>query len=294
MDSKVNATTCAQAKQIDMVEYLSKLGYSPSKIRNNDYWYLSPLRDEKTPSFKVNKRLNAWYDHGIGKGGNLIDFAILFHDCTVGEFLQKVNGHSSFQKPPVKQSDQVLSGNKVHVIDEFLLTSYSLIHYLKQRKIPADIADKFCKEVRYELNHKVYYGIGFKNDSGGYEIRNAYFKISSSPKDVTTISKGSKEVTVFEGFFDFLSFMAIHQNQSPVSTDYVILNSIAFFGKARPFMEQHEVINLYLDQDSAGQNCTRYAMSLSRQYRDKSSLYQNYKDLNDWMMNIGKGQKNRK
>ena len=56
--------------------------------------------------------------------------------------------------------------------------------------------------------------IGFKNDSGGYELRNPYFKGSSSPKDITTFNNGAKEATVFEGFIDFLSFMAIHKNQS--------------------------------------------------------------------------------
>jgi len=55
----------AEAKQIDMVDYLSALGHRPQKVRNSDYWYLSPL---------VNRSLNIWYDHGIGKGGNLIDF----------------------------------------------------------------------------------------------------------------------------------------------------------------------------------------------------------------------------
>jgi DNA primase len=56
-------------------------------------------------------------------------------------------------------------------------------------------------------------------------------------------------------------------------------------------MEQHEQINLYLDRDKAGQNCTRYALSLSRKYKDESQLYKNHKDLNDWIMNIGKVQK---
>ncbi len=95
-------------------------------------------------------------------------------------------------------------------------------------------------------------------------------------------------VVVFEGFFDFLSFMAMGQNQEQIQSDFLVLNSASFFEKARPFMEKHEVINLYLDHDRTGQNCTRYASSLSEKYKDKSGLYQNYKDLNDWMMNIGK------
>ena len=56
-------------------------------------------------------------------------------------------------------------------------------------------------------------------------------------------------------------------------------------------MEQHEKIRLYLDRDKAGQNCSRYALSLSDKYKDESQLYKNHKDLNDWIMNIGKAQK---
>jgi len=90
---------------------------------------------------------------------------------------------------------------------------------------------------------------------------------------------------------DFLSFIAIQQNQEQIQSDSLVLNSVSFFEKARPFMEKHKVINLYLDRDKTGQNCTRYALSLSEKYKDRSNLYQHYKDLNDWLINIGKAQK---
>ena len=76
--------TCAAAKQLDLVDYLASLGHHPQKIRNQDYWYLSPLRDEKTASFKVNRHHNVWFDHGVGQGGNLLDFGIKYHKCTIG------------------------------------------------------------------------------------------------------------------------------------------------------------------------------------------------------------------
>src|SRR6476469_6025931 len=88
----------ATVKQIDLVDYLSSLGYQLQKIRNNDYWYLSPLREEKTASFKVNRKLNAWYDHGIGKGGNMVDFGILYHHCSITELLQKLSSSFSFHR----------------------------------------------------------------------------------------------------------------------------------------------------------------------------------------------------
>lgn len=289
--SEQQRLSIAKAKAMDMVDYLSRLGYKPAKVRNNDYWYVSPLRDEKTPSFKVNRKLNRWYDHGLGKGGNLIDFAILHQNCTIGEFLQKLNGDFSFHQPIFHQPNELLTEKKLNVLQEFSISSFALLRYLEQRRIPINVADQFCREIRYELNDKIYYGIGFKNDSGGYEIRNPYFKTSSSPKDITTIKNKAKEAVVFEGFFDFLSFIAIHKNQPATESNFVILNSVSFFEKARPFMEQHEIIRLYLDRDTTGQNYSHYALSLSNKYKDESKLYEHHKDFNDWMMNIGKSQK---
>jgi len=289
MDFRKKRISISEAREIDIVHFLSDLGYEPSKIRSNDYWYCSPLRDEKIPSFKVNRSINRWYDHGLGRGGNVIDFAIEYCHCTIGELLDKLSNHFSFQQPvehPVRLSNEPACGIKI--LKQYSLSSWPLLQYLKGRGIPVNIADNYCREVRYELNGKVYYGIGFKNDSGGFEIRNAYFKAGSSPKDITTIHNGSKEVMVFEGFMDFLSFKIIYRNQDDKSFDFVVLNSLSFFETARPFMEEHDTIRLFLDRDAAGQNCSRYALSLSSRYVDESSLYQNHKDLNEWLVNAGK------
>ena len=88
MDFRKQRLSISDAKEIDMVDYLSGLGHQPATIRNSDYWYCSPLRNEKKPSFKINRKINCWYDHGLGKGGTIIDFGIRFHGCSVGEFLQ--------------------------------------------------------------------------------------------------------------------------------------------------------------------------------------------------------------
>lgn len=292
MNFRNKRLSVSEAKEIDIVHFLADLGYEPSKIRNNDYWYFSPLRDEKTPSFKVNRKLNRWYDHGLGKGGNLVDFAILYHGCAVSEFLQNLSGNLSLQKPSLQQSiTRPELENQIKILGDFILSSTALLRYLQQRRIPIDIADRYCREVRYELNGKVYYGIGFKNDLGGFEIRNPYFKASSSPKGITTIDNSASEVIVFEGFTDFLSFKAIHQQDPEDRFDFVVLNSVSFFETARPFLEKHNTIRLYLDRDATGQNYSRYALSLSSKYKDESSLYQNHEDFNDWIVNFGKPQR---
>ena len=293
MDFRKNGPSCAEVKQLDIVSYLSSLGYEPARIRNWNYWYHSPFRSEKTPSFKVNRKLNRWYDHGIGKGGNLIDFAILHNNCTVAEFLETVRRTLPLHQlhAAVYKQDQPAIDSPITIVQERTLNSLTLYKYFYQRRIPIEVAKRYCNEVTYEVSGRRYFAIGFKNNSGGYELRNPYFKGSSSPKDSTLFENGAQEIAVFEGFFDFLSFLAITQNEPMIKSNFLVLNSVSLFDKARPIMEKHATINLYLDRDKTGQQCTRHALSLSRNYEDRSSLYKQHKDLNDWMMNIGKGNK---
>ncbi|PZR15126.1 MAG: hypothetical protein DI539_18420, partial [Flavobacterium psychrophilum] len=64
-----------QANGIALSEILQKIGYSPAKQRGADIWYLSPLRNEKTPSFKIEAIKNVWFDFGIMRGGDVVSFA---------------------------------------------------------------------------------------------------------------------------------------------------------------------------------------------------------------------------
>jgi hypothetical protein len=207
---------------------------------------------------------------------------------SVKEFLLHLNADFSLNQPisNLKKSER-FPGQKIIILSENSINSFALLLYLKHRRIPLDVAQKFCKEISYKINEKIYYAIGCKNDEGGYELRNQYFKASSSQKAITTIQNGGTQASVFEGFFDLLTFFSINKNQPLAASNFIVLNSLSFFEKARPIMEQHEVINLYLDRDNAGQNCSQYAMTLSSNYRDESGLYKNYKDLNDWLMHFG-------
>lgn len=288
MNSGTNRLSFGQAKQIDMVDYLASLGYSPARIKREDYWYLSPLREERTASFKINRTKNLWYDHGTGQGGNLLDFGILYHHCSVNEFMDHLNGHLSFHQP--KQNVPVTEPKEspIQLLSERTIASLSLLRYLKQRRIAESVAKKYCREVSFSIHGKSYTAIGFKNNDGGIELRNPWYKGSIAPKAVTRFDNGSTELTVFEGFFDFLSHQTIHQNQLPSTFNFLILNSTSFFEKCREFMEQHDRIHLFLDSDKTGQHCIAQALSWSTKYKDESGLYKDYQDLNDWVQNFGK------
>jgi hypothetical protein len=246
-----------EAKQTDMVQFLSKLGYEPAQIKGKNYWYFSPLRNEKTPSFKVNTKMNRWYDWGEGKGGNLVDFGTLYYRCSVADFLKKLDGsllgiHSA--KHPIDSNDE--EKNRIKILTVRSITSFQLLRYLEKRRISQKIADQYCSEVTYRLNDKNYYAIGFPNNAGGYELRNEYIKASSSPKDITFIDKGAKDLAVFEGFFNFLSYLSLYHNSEELFCNFLVLNFTSFFEKSLPLMQSDSAVHLYLDNVKTGEKFT--------------------------------------
>lgn len=293
--------TCEDAKQIDLVNYLASLNYYPAKPpRGDNYYYLSPLRKETEPSFHVHRSKNVWYDHGLGKGGDLIDFGTLYHNCTISDLLEKLSHFQrplslSFGPPPFpgaaggtncfagekKETDE----GKIVVLDTRPLQAKALLDYLEKRCIPLEVAGKYCREVDFLLYSKQHTVIGFQNNSGGYELRNENFKGSSSPKDISLIDNKTNQVAVFEGYFSFLSFATINKSQSAPLTNCLILNSLSFFEKSRPLMEQYRHIHLMLDRDTAGTNYTKQALKWNPdKYIDRSEFYRGRKDLNEWLI----------
>lgn len=161
-----NRLDCAALRNMDMIDYLAAIGIMACKIRGNDFWYLSPFRAERTASFKVNRKLNRWYDFGEGRGGNLIDFALRYYDCSIAELLRMSRTDLSMlrpHQPPAPQGS--MQQSSLRILETASIRSWPLLHYLRYRRIPVDIADQYCREVKFLMNGKHLYGIGFPNDS---------------------------------------------------------------------------------------------------------------------------------
>ena len=60
---------CKQFNRISLEEVLLSLGPLPTKQNEKEAWYLNPFASESQASFKLDKRLNAWYLHSEGIGG---------------------------------------------------------------------------------------------------------------------------------------------------------------------------------------------------------------------------------
>lgn len=65
---------------VDILEYISQF-CDPQEKEDGEYWCLSPLKDENTPSFSINTDIQKFYDFSSGKGGNVLDFICAYHHC---------------------------------------------------------------------------------------------------------------------------------------------------------------------------------------------------------------------
>lgn len=297
MDFDGDGITLEKIRGMDLAAYLEELGIPVSARRKNDtdYWYLSPFSNERTASFHINRVTNKWYDFSNGFGGSPVDFCLRFYNCTIPELTEKFNGGVSPQRLlrfyPSLHEGRLEDGSKLVVLADRPLYQYALKDYLHSRSIPVAVAERFCREVDYQLSGSRYFGIGFKNDAGGWEIRNKNYKQSSAPKEITCLGSGASTVHVFEGFMDFLSWQCLHPYTDPASMDFVVLNGAGMMERALPFLEQHLHKHLWLDRDVTGKAYTQYAMSKGNGYFDESPLYEHFKDLNEWLKAKGVVQK---
>ncbi|WP_312083782.1 toprim domain-containing protein [Epilithonimonas hominis] len=275
---------CKQFNSIPLEEVLLSLGHIPTKQNEKEAWYLNPFASESQASFKLDKRINAWYLHSEGVGGNNTDFMKKYLKTSVNEILDwaEKQNFSSFQNQNVPyQKFENLP--KTYEINEIKNVQHrALLEYLNVRKVQNQTA--FLKEIHYRMNDKNYFGIGFKNDSGGYEIRNKYSKICLGKKDITGIENGSDSLRVFEGFFDFISFKNVESFLEKTPCDYIILNSVSMVSNIKNAIENYKNIELYFDNDEAGNRAVEMVTNENQNAEDCRILYSDFKDLNDWMI----------
>jgi len=287
--------TAADAKKIPITLILGE----PARTQGGAAWYFAPWRDEKTPSLRVDLAKNLWYDHGAGAGGTIIDLVVRLKNISVKEALREIEaaagGSASFSfspAPPLAPSPEKIEERKIRIEEVRTLSSRGLLDYLASRGIRSQLARTYLKEAHYRAAGKRFYSIAWRNDRGGYELRNKYMKSAASPKAVTTIegtdpARRGRQIAIFEGFFDFLS-MIEYVKKRPAA-DVIVLNSLSLLPVAIQQLRDYKSIHCYLDCDAAGRGALNtLKKELGAAVTDQSGLYEGYKDLSEWWENESK------
>ena len=277
---------CKQFNTIKLEEVLQILGHLPTKQTAKEAWFLNPFSTETQASFKLDKRNNVWYLHSEGIGGNNIDFMKKYLNSSVKEVLgwaEKQN-FSSFQQQNVIHS--INSKPNYQITEIKKLQNEHLKSYLHQRGL-SKVVYPLVKEIHFTIGEKKLYAIGFENFSGGWELRNSFYKGSLQKKDISIVNLNNenqnetgKRIVVFEGFIDALSFVEM---KPFFIGDLLVMNSISLLNRTKEHLKIYSEIHLFLDNDKAGETCKNEILKSFPEAKNHSEIYALHKDLNDYL-----------
>ena len=160
-------TVIPYSNRISIRDFLARRGIQPKYERNGYGMYLSPLREERTPSFKVNYQKDLWYDFGIGEGGTLLTLVMRLERCDSREAVRRLqngekrNAGSVSLSPGVGERPaaggpspivRLAAVPALRILSDASLRHPALVGYLASRGIVPGIAAAYCREVRYQVS----------------------------------------------------------------------------------------------------------------------------------------------
>jgi DNA primase len=303
-----------QAKEIPIQRVVEALGGEVTKIDNahQEIWYKAP-RGEKTASFKIHEGKNVWFDHGTGKGGDVINLVQAYLGLkTVSEALEWLSSFTGNVTPtqeqrPIQKQPEGREA-KYLLVKEKRLSYLPMLSYLNERGISKETALLYCSEVYFRRSDqkpgdqkRPLFGIGFfTDDPETREVRGIQgnFKAVIGNKTISTICRAEtkpQNLHAFEGFFDFLTF-AETVGLDPDDAA-IVLNSASLAGaaiekiKSDPRFSELQNVFTWFDNDTRGEEITQiFADELLQFCRtgDMSPNYQDSEDLNAFWMNARK------
>lgn len=278
--------------------------------------FYSPFRDERTASLSINTRRNVWFDHGEGRGGNVFTMAqrlLDLPDSRRGEVWDHLAGlDPNVIIEPVPVSAGRDSRPSAITIDAVLDTIPEFIYsYARSRGVRRSLVTRYCKAVKYHVgtSRKAITAIGFPIGEDGWVLRRATDRdvplkkrcTSCSPTLLGPDGKAVGEAThgsviVFEGFFDFLSWLELDHRTLPM-VDVCVLNSVSSTKAALPFLLSHTAgITTMLDSDRAGREHTAMIVDAATQRgiptRDLSERLGQCKDVNELLVSTRNKEQN--
>ena len=275
-------------RNIPIINILRKLNVEAVEKKKDQFWFRPQWREERTASAKCEHSL--FYDFGEGCGGNAVDY-VMKHFAI--DFIQAVkwlrNEDVIFSFDPPKKSESINSKkqNTYCIKTVQPLKNQILIDYLKSRKMNIDVCKKYLVEVYYKVNEKNYFGLGFLNNKGYFEIRNKYAKLCLGSKWFTWINKNQNSIIVLESWSDFISILTLYPKYE-LSKDFLILNSLSMLSKTDEVLLNYSEVFFALDNDAAGSKATENCLEKwNRELvssKDVRYLFQGSKDLNEYLI----------
>ena len=297
-------TQSSEGMRLTVAEVLAHYGMTEAVPRSG--FIPSPFRSERTASFHILPHGYAWTDFGDGSRGGVVELVMRLESCereVAIEKLREIRAGKASSQPIIRPYDQSKPSRQssFKIISVSQLQDETLLSYAHSRGISDATIQRFCYEVSVRTGGKVKTYIGFLNNAEGFVLRSPEKGksgkrcTSSAPTylnvdGVNCAEPSSNSVAVFEGFFDFLSFMELTSDRIPrPKQDICVLNSVVNAQAAEDFIRSHKAVHLYLDNDEAGRKASttikEYVLAANPEadITDHSEEYKAFSDLNEWL-----------
>jgi DNA primase len=290
MNTMIDPELTKQAESVSIVDYLASKNIEPVKAVGKELLYFSPLRNEKDPSFYVNPTKNKFHDFTNEEHrGNILRLVQFLEGCNFPVAVAKLLEFDG--KPVEKYANLFLSATDIpkpinqQTKEIYPVQNPILINYIQSRSIPYSLAKRYLYELMTTAKDRVYFTVGFRNDSGGFALRNKYYKGCEGIQDITTFDLESRKiVAVFEGFFDFLSALVYYKLEAP-RIPTVVLNSTNNRKKSIEYLRQFEQVNCFFDRDKSGEDCFKLLRDRDGlPVKDYSTIYEGFNDFNEFLV----------
>ena len=276
--------TITQLKNIQIPDYLTQKGFTK---KNGTLWE-HPYRSDKNSSFSVfindKNKSYTFKDHSSGETGNIVDLMLKVENTDLSTILKR---NSFFFSEATKfPTEELTLTNQNELLSVEKIKTKNLFAYAHNRGISKPILTTFCKEVKYRNQKGTFYGLAIENCSKGFEIniglKNGSFKTNVGKKDITLL-KGidSEKVSIFESFFDFLSFQQ-YLKRKDLKNDVIILNSLSLYNS--DILKKYTEVYLFLDNDKPADTTIEKIKTLDKKIMDCRYIYADYKDFNEYLL----------
>ena len=276
-------------KAIPIKDVLSGMGIEPVKRSGKELYYNRFYVDgvHDTPHLAVDTKTNLFRDLvDTTRKGSVIDLIMMLKGCTFHDAVTMLDDNQIPTKPVV--IEKVADDGKTILIKTIREIRMSgLIDYAHQRGISTNVLNRYCKEIFYNFegsDKRDVFAIGFKTDSDSWVIRTKATKMNIGCQDITTLRFTDKDTWfIFEGFFDFLSYVE-YMGTTPIA-NVIVLNSVS--NLERSYRRFSDVSRLYWlgDNDVAGDNAFNVLQSIyGGRVTDARAKYSGYNDMNDFLL----------
>ena len=298
-------------KEVPLPRLLADFGILPARKKDStgrSCIYLASYRNEHHPSLSVFMASNSaqWLfkDHATGEVGTNIDLLVRFglfrcwREAAI-YIADKYLGVQIDSLPSVAPRIPSLPKHAAVPKPSGIIRELSSIigspaekYITKTRRIPINIADQFVSFARYSFddNGKIFHGIAWPTCRGGWSIRwpidlgHGKGKTVVGPGGISFFPRtgefSSDDCAIFEGIFDFLTFIKLHGHIS----DAIVLNSVDNVKDTYDRLAAYKRIVGYLDNDRSGRECWIQLKGLFyTRAIDASPEFAGYKDYNDFL-----------